>query len=256
MGIIEIDVSSAGKAPVLCLLIGLLLSFFLIRLSTRLKRAGVRWHCASVRTRGMHVHHMVFGIVGVVLIGILQFALQPHGRWLDLFAFIFGGGVGLVLDEFALVLHLKDVYWEEEGRTSIDAVLVAATLTGLLVLGLSPAGFRHGIAVAPSSASWVLITIAAANLVPVVVAVLKGKVWLGVVGVFVPGLALAGAVRLASPRSPWAHLFYGVDGAKLREARARGARPTSHKLRLWDLIGGAPSGRLRSATERRRPRPN
>jgi hypothetical protein len=252
LGVIDLDVSSAGKAPVLFLLIGLLLSFFLVRLSTRLKRAGVRWPLGSVKARGMHVHHMVFGIIGVVLMGILQFALQPHGRLLDLFAFLFGGSISLVLDEFALVLHVKDVYWEEEGRASIDAVVLAAALTGILLLGLAPAGFHHGISVAPSSASWVLMTLAVTNFLPVAVALFKGKVWLGVAGLFVPGLALVGALRLASPRSPWAHLFYGVDGVKLREARARGARLASHKLRLFDLIGGTPSCRLRGRPLRER----
>jgi hypothetical protein len=250
VGVIQIDISSAGKAPVLFLLIGLLLAFFLVRLSTRLSRAGARWRIRSVRHRDLHVHHMVFGIVGMVVVGILQFAFQPHGRWLDCLAFIFGGGIALVLDEFALVLHLKDVYWEEEGRTSIDAVVLAATLTALLLLGLTPTGFRDGIVVAPSSASWVLVTIAALNLVPVVIATLKGRVWIGLVGTFVPGLALVGALRLATPRSPWAHSRYAADGEKLREARARGARMASRKLRVWDLIGGAPSCKLHRATVR------
>jgi hypothetical protein len=252
VGVVQIDISSAGKAPVLFLLIGLLLAFFLVRLSTRLSRAGARWRIRSVKHRGLHVHHMVFGIIGMIIIGILQFAFQPHGRWLDCLAFIFGGGIGLVLDEFALVLHLKDVYWEEEGRTSIDAVVLAATLTGLLLLGLTPTGFRDGIVVAPSSARWVLITIAALNLAPVIVAMLKGRVWIGLVGVFVPGLALIGALRLATPRSPWAHSLYGIDSEKLHEARARGARTASRKLRVWDLIGGAPSCKLHDAPVRER----
>lgn len=247
MGVIQIDISSAGKAPLLFLLVGLLLAFFLVRLSTRLSRAGVRWRIRSVKHRGMHIHHMVFGIIGMVVVGILQFAFQPHGRWMDVLAFVFGSGIAVVLDEFALVLHLKDVYWEEEGRTSIDAVVLAATLTGLLLLGLTPTGFHDGIVVAPSSARWMLVTIAALNLAPVVIATLKGRVWIGLVGIFVPGLALVGALRLAAPRSPWAHSRYGVDSAKLREARARGARMASRKLRVWDLIGGAPSCALRVA---------
>ena len=50
-----------------------------------------------------------------------------------------------MLDEFALILHLHDVYWEEEGRTSVDAVFIAVAVTGLLLIGLRPltCGLRH-----------------------------------------------------------------------------------------------------------------
>jgi len=48
---------------------------------------------------------------------------------------LFGVGAALTLDEFALWLHLKDVYWEQAGRRSIDAVILAATVCGLGVLG-------------------------------------------------------------------------------------------------------------------------
>ena len=48
-----------------------------------------------------------------------------------------------MLDEFALILHLRDVYWPEEGRTSVDAVFVAIAVTGLLLLGLRPLGWAR-----------------------------------------------------------------------------------------------------------------
>ena len=54
-------------------------------------------------------------------------------------AIIFGIGAALVLDEFALILHLSDVYWSEDGRTSVDAVFAAVAVAGLLILGLQPA---------------------------------------------------------------------------------------------------------------------
>ena len=43
-------------------------------------------------------------------------------------AIFFGIGAALVLDEFALILHLEDVYWTEDGRTSVDAVFVAVAV--------------------------------------------------------------------------------------------------------------------------------
>lgn len=241
MGTIGLNMIHAGKEPLLFLLIGLLTAFFVVRLSTRLMRANVRWWFGEFKPRGLHIHHMVFGIIVLVAVGILQVALQPSDRLLDAFALVFGIGVALVLDEFALVLHLEDVYWSEEGRKSIDAVVLAATFTGLLLLGLVPAGFPGGMNVVPSSARWALTGTAALNLVPVVVALLKGKLWTGVVGIFIPGVALIGAVRLAKPRSPWAHLRYAGNAEKSRQARLRYARLAQHKRRLWDLIGGAPS---------------
>lgn len=241
MGTTVLSMIHVGKGPLLFLLIGLLAAFFLVRLSTRLMRANVRWWFGELRPRGLHIHHMVFGIIVMVVVGILQFALQPSGRLLDLLGLIFGIGIALVLDEFALVLHLDDVYWSEEGRTSIDAVVLAATFTGLLLLGLVPAGFPGGLGVVPSSARWVLTATAALNLAPVIVTLLKGKLWTGVVGIFIPGVALVGAARLAKPRSPWAHLRYAGNPDKLRQARLRDARLAQHKRRLWDLIGGAPS---------------
>jgi len=86
------------------------------------------------------------------------------------------------------------------------------------------------------------------------VTLLKGKLWTGVVGIFIPGVALIGAVRLAKPRSPWAHLRYAGNADKLRQARLRDARLAQHKRRLWDLIGGAPS-RLPEMASSRLPTP-
>ncbi len=65
----------------------------------------------------------------------------PSSRWPRSF---FGIGAALVLDEFALILHLQDVYWAEDGRTSVDAVFVAIAVAGLLILGFNPLSLlRH-----------------------------------------------------------------------------------------------------------------
>jgi lysyl-tRNA synthetase class 2 len=241
VGDFDLSVIHVGRGPLLFLLIGLLAAFFLVRLSTRLQRANVRWWFGSLKPRGVHVHHMVPGIVVMVGAGILQFALQPTGRLLDILALVFGIGIALVLDEFALVLHLEDVYWSEEGRTSIDAVVLAATFTGLLLIGLVPQGFPGGLGLDRAAAGWMLWASAAFNLVPVIVTLLKGKLWTGLVGIFIPGVALIAAVRLAKPRSPWAHRHYLNDPEKLRQARLRDARLAQHKRRLFDLVAGAPS---------------
>lgn len=86
-----------------------------------------------------HVHHLVWGILLLLAVGygwILMAGTDGRGlshtagRWLSL---IYGVGAALTLDEFALWLNLKDVYWGEEGRASIDAVTLFG---GLISVGL------------------------------------------------------------------------------------------------------------------------
>src|SRR5918995_1008646 len=69
---------------------------------------------------------------------VLAFALEPDSPWLEILAAGFGIGCGLTLDEWALILHLEDVYWAEEGRRSIDAVIMATLVGAAVVVGLVP----------------------------------------------------------------------------------------------------------------------
>jgi hypothetical protein len=62
--------------------------------------------------------------------------IAPPSPWHEIFAVLFGIGTGLTLDEFALWLNLEDVYWSEQGRQSIDAVIITASLIGISLLGL------------------------------------------------------------------------------------------------------------------------
>ena len=189
----------SGRLAGFVLLAAFLLSFGFIRMSTRLMRSPkVPWWPGSVTTGGIHVHHLVFGIVLLMLAGFLGFALQPGDPWLEVLAAAFGVGMGLTLDEFALWLHLDDVYWAEEGRSSVDAVIIAALLGGALLLGFTPlesgdTGSVLGIAV-----------LVGLDLGCSVIAALKGKYTSAVVGVLIPLVAVVAAIRLAKPGSPWA----------------------------------------------------
>ena len=120
---------------------------------------------------------------------------------------LFGIGLALVLDEFALILHLDDVYWEAEGRVSVDAVFLVGGMLVLLLLGASPEGV-DGLPSEVETARWIILVQLFVVFGCVVVACLKGKVISGLLGLFIPPLALFAAVRLARPRSPWAHWFY------------------------------------------------
>ena len=65
---------------------------------------------------GVHVHHLVVGIVLALVAGMLDIAVQPGSGARELLAVVFGAGAALILDEFALSVHLHDVYWTPQGR--------------------------------------------------------------------------------------------------------------------------------------------
>jgi hypothetical protein len=227
-----------GQRTGFLLLAAFLTSFLFIRTSARLTRSPrVPWWPGSVETSsGLHIHHLVFGVAILLCSGCVALVIAPGTPWREILAVAFGIGAGLTLDEFALLLYLRDVYWSKEGRASLDAVVIAALLTGLVVLGVAPfdlgdAGGSIAIIVA-----WALAVLAVS-----VVALLKGKVVLGIVGLFVPLLAIIGATRLARPSSPWARWRYSADGAKLRQATAREQELERVRMTWLNRIGGAPS---------------
>jgi hypothetical protein len=139
------------------------------------------------------------------------------------------------LDEFALWIHLRDVYWTEEGRASFEAVVVATMLAGLLLLGFAPFDVPNNGSSVGTLAVAVAIDLALSGL-----AILKGKPLLGLVGVFVPLVSLVGAIRLASPRSLWAKRFYDPNGRRMARAQRRWARIDARRRRVADAIAGAP----------------
>ncbi len=124
-------------------LAGFILSFAFIRMSTRLMRSPkVPWWPGSVVSEsGVHLHHLVFGIVTMMAAGTLGFSTLGASPWFEICAFAFGVGAGLTIDEFALWVYLDDVYWAEEGRSSIDATVIAAAGMVLLLLGFTPFDF-------------------------------------------------------------------------------------------------------------------
>ena len=161
---------------------GFILSFAFIRMSTRLMRSDrVSWWPGSVVSDGgVHLHHLVFGIVTMMIAGTLGFAALGHSPYAEICAFFFGVGGGLTIDEFALWVYLDDVYWAEQGRSSIDATVIAAAGMMLLLLGFSPLSFETG------SVEAVIGSIAAALIVFALVAICfaKQRILHGVIGFF------------------------------------------------------------------------
>lgn len=225
---------SADQRAGLILLASMLLSFGFIRFSTRMIRAEVSWWPGNVTPGGLHIHHLVFGIVLMMLSGFIAFAVQPLSPWFEILAGAFGVGMGLTLDEFALWLYLEDVYWSDEGRSSVDAVIFAAIIGGGVIMGFVPLDAGSG------GSTVVVVLSVAVELAICAVVALKGKISTAVIGMFIPPVAWVAAIRLGRPGSFWARRRYPEGSEKLAKARARKQRHDRRVRRFQDLIGGTP----------------
>jgi hypothetical protein len=206
----------AGKQPELFLLVAFLLSFGFIRTSAHLIRSQrFSWWPGNVEVGGTHIHHLVWGIVALLVFGYIGLAIAPPSPWREVVAVLFGIGAGLTLDEFALWLNLRDVYWSEEGRRSIDAVIVAAALGLIVLLGLRTLGRLAEELEAVFL--YLLATASVAGMVLGLVNALKGKYLMAIGSVLVPLIGVIGAMRLARPTSPWARLYSAERLARARE---------------------------------------
>ena len=115
----------------------LLLAFALTFAVVRALTFGIRYHLVPVNNvvtpGGLHIHHYVWGILIVLVVGFLAMTLD-QAKWHPWLAIPFGVGAALVLDEFALLLNLQDVYWAKEGRQSLDAVVLVLALLGVYLV--------------------------------------------------------------------------------------------------------------------------
>jgi len=240
------NIVEPAKLPLLLCLLAFVATFLLTRMITRMIRAGIGPFRNNVSASGMHVHHAVPGIIMLIL-GALMSLRLPESPWFEIAAVLVGAGTSLVLDEFALILHLQDVYWSEDGRTSVDAVFAAVAVAGLLILGLNPLSFfdvtlwrdDHSL-----GARTVVVLAAVATLMLAVVVLLKGKVWTGLVGMFITPLLFVGAIRLSRPHAPWARWRYSDRPRKMHRAleRERRLRRPVVQAKLWlqHVIAGEP----------------
>jgi hypothetical protein len=188
-----------GKEIHFLILVAFVCSFGFIRTSAHMIRAQVSWWPGNVETKsGTHVHHLVWGILLVIVTGYLGLATEPASPWLELVAIGFGIGMGLTMDEFALWLNLEDVYWSQKGRQSVDAVVITTALLAIALLGLQfwidvydavlvLLGVDRGNA-------WIAIPVQLAGVALAVVCFRRGRKLAGLFGLFVPLVALIGAI--------------------------------------------------------------
>lgn len=244
------EILDEGRLPLLFFLIGFVVAFVFIRISVRLIRAQVRWWPGNITPGGLHVHHMVFGVVLMVIAGGALISVYEDGSRVTgtVLATLFGVGAALTLDEFALLFYLHDVYWDEQGRVSVDAVFVAIAVTGMVLLGLQPFELAD-VSNFDDAGEWagrlILVVSALLNLALAAIVLAKGKIWTGLVGLFVIPLLWIGAIRLSRPAAPWARWRYTGKARKMKRAierERRYRRPVIRaKIFVQDLVAGAPT---------------
>lgn len=117
--------------------VGFLVTFGAVRLITYTIRAGIGPFHNVTTNGGLHIHHLVWGILILILVGYVWLIEQGVGsNWIaSVTAILFGVGAALTLDEFALWLNLQDVYWTGTGRESIDAVIIFISLLSVGIWG-------------------------------------------------------------------------------------------------------------------------
>jgi hypothetical protein len=124
----------SGARPQVLVLASFILTFVFARsiaYSIRVRGPGM---VRNIVLRGVHVHHYVWGISLLLLSGYLGVVLEAPPR--GLLAVLFGCGAALTLDEFAIWLHLEDVYWSNRGRRSIEVVMLTVALLAVFLMHL------------------------------------------------------------------------------------------------------------------------
>ena len=132
--------AARGREARFLIALAFLITFGIVRFITY----SIRYHWLpflhdNVTKSGLHIHHFVYGIIILLIVGYLALAFPERtGKRLIVFALLYGVAAALTLDEFAIWLNLEDVYWAKQGRESLDVAAIFATL---LILGSTGAPF-------------------------------------------------------------------------------------------------------------------
>jgi hypothetical protein len=229
------------KGPLLLSFVAFVVTFLTTRTITRLIRAG-KGPFHNISSGGVHMHHSTPGVILLIAGGFIAVGSPPLSLFSYVGALFVGAGASLVLDEFAMIFRLQDVYWTQEGQLSVNVVTLAGACVGLATAGISPIKLDE----MPASVAALRFAAMGALLLHfalVAVTALKGKYPTALIGLFVAPVLWPAAVRLARPTSPWARWFYSPQ--KVEHARRRAAefdKRWGPVRRRWDdLIGGTPS---------------
>jgi hypothetical protein len=234
-----------GREPHFLFFVAFLLTFAFIRTSTHMIRAQVKWWPGNVQVEGTHIHHLVWGILLLLICGYIAVSIDPQSPWREIIAVLFGIGTGLTLDEFALWLNLKDVYWSKQGRASVDAVVIAAAVSGLLLVSL-----RGWIDATTEVADEVQAAVGGVGVLGIVLALInaaKEKFGMAIWSVVIPVSGIPSTFRLAKPNSVWARLFYRHGERERSEERYAGPRGKPFWKRTGELLDRLRLRRVRRA---------
>jgi hypothetical protein len=216
---VTIDLSPGLRStniPLFVCFAAFVITFVVTRVITRMIRAGKGPFHDNVSEGGLHVHHAVPGTI-LLIVGAFMAVGTDSNVWTIVAAVLVGAGTSLVLDEFALILHLDDVYWSDEGRISVEMVSLAIACLGLVLIGVRPFDVGgEGIDVLSAAVTIVLVAVS------IIVCIAKGKYPTALFGAFLPVVSIVGAIRLARPESRWARRRYSPE--KVEQASKRAAR--------------------------------
>ena len=113
-----------------------LVSFLIAFLIARIAADSGMFIVVDTKSGPLRIHHLVPGIILLLISGYIGIAFYNRFKLRNFMACLFGIGAALTVDEFALWLYLDDVYWEKEGRYSIDAIIITILiLTITFILG-------------------------------------------------------------------------------------------------------------------------
>lgn len=114
-------------------------TFTTVRVIThKIKGANGEGRLHNVSVGGVHLHHYMWGILTVSTVGGVAIRGEERTRRHPLVATAYGVGLALIVDEFALLLDLQDVYWAKQGRKSVDLAVGIISTSGSSAGG--PAG--------------------------------------------------------------------------------------------------------------------
>jgi hypothetical protein len=146
-GVYHRHLRDTGQERLFLSSVSFFVTFAFVRALTHAIHAG-RGPFHNISMGGLHIHHLVWGILGLLLVGygwLLEMGdvgSRPRKWKARILSTVFGIAAALTLDEFALWLHLRDVYWEHEGKASVDAALLFG---GLLSIGIWGGRFLHAL---------------------------------------------------------------------------------------------------------------
>jgi chromate transport protein ChrA len=112
------------------ILISFLITFAFVRTITHLQKLNI---LPNQHNDILHIHHLVPGIILLLVSGYIGISFWSVQKLRAFIAVLFGMGAALTIDEFALWIYLRDVYWTKQGRDSVDAIIIVILIITIIL---------------------------------------------------------------------------------------------------------------------------